>query len=450
MSVLKNKLKQVQDNKSLIDQKVENTPVNINNDESALVDKITAAVSEKHKDTIAKDGLTDEVKQDIFETISEETDKFTSDYEQKKRIERIAKDNIAGLGPIESFMKDNTITEIIVQRYNNICIERNGLIESVSASFNNEEHLRTVINRIVQPVGRQINLTTPIVDARLPDGSRVNATIPPVSPDGALLTIRKFSDKALTGKDYLNFGSLSVEMLAFLKKCVEGKICLIVSGGTSTGKTTLLNMLSQFIPKNELIVTIEDSCELRLQQPNVRRLEARQINSEGAMKMNIQTLVKNALRMRPDRIIVGEIRDGTIVDMMSAMSTGHEGSMSTVHANSPEALINSRMPVLYSMYDGADFSENAQARQISEALQLIVQINRLKDGSRKITRITHVVGLKGNSSVKLKDIFVYDEEHNKFCATGYVPQYLINQCKLKGIDIPEKLFEVKDKTEVHK
>lgn len=443
MSVLKNKLKQVENKKITIDKKVESSPVNISDNESKLVGKITAAVSEKHKDTIAKDGFTDEVKQDILETIAEEADTFTDDYEQKKRLERIAKDTIMGLGPIESYMKDKSVNEILVQRFDNIVIERQGLIEPVNVSFNDEEHLRTVINRIVQPVGRQINLTTPIVDARLSDGSRVNATIPPATPDGATLTIRKFSDKSLTGKDYLDFGSLSVEMLKFLKLCVQGKISLIVSGGTSTGKTTLLNMLSQFIPENELIITIEDSCELRLQQRNVRRMEARQLNNEGAMKIDIQMLVKNALRMRPDRIIVGEIRDGTIVDMMSAMSTGHEGSMSTVHANSPEALINSRMPVLYSMYNGADFSENAQARQISEALQLIVQINRLKDGSRKITRITHVVGLKGSNTVKLKDIFIYDEEKGYFTATGYIPQYLINQCKLKGVNISESLFAVK-------
>ena len=303
-----------------------------------------------------------------------------------------------------------------------------------------EEQLLTVINRIVQPVGRQINLYTPMVDARLPDGSRVNATIPPVTPDGATLTIRKFSDKALSGDDYLRLGSLNEPMLQFLSQCVQGRISLMVSGGTDTGKTTLLNMLSAFIPEKELIVTVEDNCELRLQQPNVRRMEARAYNSEGMMPITIQSLVRNALRMRPDRIVVGEIRDGTIVDMMASMSTGHEGSMSTVHANSPYNLIRSRMPILYGMQSNVVFSEEAQATQIAEALYLIVQIEHLLDGSRRITYITQIDGVE-NGKVVLHDIFRYNRKENMFYATGFIPERILDAAEKHGVVIDRALFQ---------
>lgn len=440
MSVLKSRLKQVATEKETIESQVANENTHITKSDAEIISNITATVAEKHRDEISKSGMTDDVKSRIFETITEEASKVTSDYATQKRIEKTASGNIIGLGPIEKFMVDPTITEIIVLRYDNICVERNGIVEKTDASFTDEEHLMTVINRIVQPVGRQINLSTPIVDARLSNGSRVNATIPPVTPDGATLCIRKFSESVMSGSDYLKLNSLNNEMLKFLALCVQGKVSMIVSGGTSTGKTTLLNMLSQFIPKNELIITIEDSCELRLHQPNVRRMEAKQTQSPGTMKINVQALVKNALRMRPDRIVVGEIRDGTVVDMMSAMCTGHEGSMSTVHANSPESLVNSRLPILYSMYEQANFSEVAQKMQIAEALQLIVQISRLNDGSRKITHITHVVEMTDSGNLKLEDIFFYDETEKKFKATGYIPRYILKHCQARGVNIPKSIF----------
>jgi Flp pilus assembly CpaF family ATPase len=337
-------------------------------------------------------------------------------------------------------MSDPAITDIIVQRYDNICIERNGKIQQTEAEFVSEASLVSAINRIVQAVGRQVNTATPRVDARLGDGSRVNATIPPISPDGATLTIRKFPEKTYTGEDYLEFGSLSEDMLAFIRSSVRGRCNIIVSGGTGSGKTTLLNMASSAIPDDELIVTIEDSCELRLAQKNVRRLESRH-GTDEARDVTIQELVKNALRMRPDRIIVGEIRDGTVVDMLSAMSTGHDGSMSTVHANSPQNLVDSRLPILYSQYKDGSFTPEGQNMQIAEALNLIIQIERLKDGNRKITRITHVDGIDEHGKVRLADVFFYDKEKEKFRATGYAPQSIIKRLKDGGVDADMGMFD---------
>ncbi len=355
------------------------------------------------------------------------------------RIEKVVLSSMIGLGPLEEYMNMSDISEIIVQRYNHITIERNGRVEDTDVEFVSEEHLVNVINRIIQPVGRQINLHMPMVDARLPDGSRVNAVIPPISPDGALLTIRRFPEKTYTGEDYLSYQSLNEEMLYFLSKSVEGRASILVSGGTGSGKTTLLNMLSSYIPPQELIITIEDSCELRLNQPNVRRLEARMASAENEMlSVGPRALVKNAMRMRPDRIIVGEIRDGTVVDMVSAMSTGHEGSLSSVHANSPANLINSRLPILYSMYGDASFTPEAQAIQVSEALDLIIHVSRLSDGARKITHITHVAGLD-HGKILLKDIFIYDE--HGFHPTGYVPRTLLEKLKKRDVHIDMNIFE---------
>lgn len=443
MSILRDKIRQTAAREAAISEAVEKTGVVVQDNETvAAVAEISRVVSERHRDQISQHGL-DGAKSDISDSIVALASGYSDDYETRKKIEVAASATILGLGPIDSFMNNPEITEIIVQRFDNICVEIKGVVHKTKAAFNDEAHLVNVINRIVQPVGRTINLSTPIVDARLPNGSRVNATIPPVSPDGATLTIRKFSNDALTGDDFIRLNTLDNNMLTFLSLAVQGKLNIIVSGGTSTGKTTLLNMLSNYIPDNELIVTVEDSCELNLSQSNVRRMEARQTNSEGMMRIDIQTLVKNSLRMRPDRIIVGEIRDGAVVDMMTAMSTGHEGSMSTVHANSPEALVNTRLPILYSMYQAAQFSEISQARQICDALSLIVHIERMSDGSRKITHITHVVKVGEDNKPILNDIFVFDAINKEYQATGYIPRYLIKECKSRGVIIPEYLFKNK-------
>lgn len=440
MPVFRDKMREIDKREKEIEENIVGSAIKAEEKDAEVIQEIAQAVAERHRDSLSTEGMTSDTKEAISKTISDMAAGYSDDYAARKKIERLAAINIMGYGPIETYLNDPEVNEIIVQRYDNICIEKNGVIKPIEDTFTDESHLRNVINRIVQPVGRQINISTPIVDARLSDGSRVNATIPPASPDGATLTIRLFSDNVLTGKDYLRLRSLNEKMLHFLAFCVKAKVSIIVSGGTSTGKTCLLNMLSLFVPDDELIITIEDSCELQLNQRNVRRLEARQNNNDGVMPITIQTLVKNALRMRPDRIIVGEIRDGTVVDMMTAMSTGHEGSMSTVHANNPEALVNTRLPILYSMYESAQFSEISQARQISDAIQLIVHISRLPDGSRKITHITHVVGVK-NDKVELKDIFVYNEKNDTFESTGYIPRYLLKHCRAHGVRIPETLFE---------
>ena len=431
-----------------IDERIRTEAMRTTDEEAGYILGILREVSSQYRDPIASAGLVipDSLKAAIQETIHALTEKLDTDYETRKRIERLSLANITGLGAISPYMEDPSVTEIVVQRWNNIVIERNGRIEQVDAAFMSEEHLRNIIGRIVQPVGRSINIQSPMVDARLPDGSRVNATIPPVTPDGATLTIRKFSRNALTGSDYLRLGTLDERMLAFLSRCVEGRISMIVSGGTNTGKTTMLNMLSGYIPKDELIITVEDSCELNLHQPNVRRMEARNSNIVGQGEtvgaVTIQDLVKNALRMRPDRLIVGEIRDHTIVDMMTAMSTGHEGSMSTVHANSPANLVSSRMPILYGMNTAMSFSESAQAFQISEALQLIIQLEHLKSGKRIISHITHVDGLDDRERIVLKDIFVFDKQTGRHRATGYVPESLLERLDDREIHISRSLFQL--------
>lgn len=440
MSLLGDRLKNAETQKQAVQARVSQGMSRPTESESEIVRRLAKRMASEFRDEISMYGLTEGIKDRIRAALQEAAKQETGDYEQQVRIAKIACDHVIGLGPLETFIADPEITEIIVQRFDNICVERAGIMYRVNISFTDETQLQSIINRIVQPVGRQINLSTPIVDARLSDGSRVNATIPPVTPDGATLSIRKFSDKALTGDHYLSLGSISKEMLEFLSCAVRGKVSIIVSGGTSTGKTTLLNMLSSYIPENELIITIEDSCELQLRQPNVRRMESRQSAAEGLMPITAQTLVKNALRMRPDRIIVGEIRDGTIVDMMSAMSTGHEGSMSTVHANNPGNLMNSRMPILYGMNENVKFTLETQNMQIAEAIQLVVHISRLQNGKRKITHITEVSGLTEKNRVKLNDIFKYNEQDDAFEATGYVPEKIIQRMESHGICIDRSIF----------
>lgn len=440
MSLLKDRIHRERQERLRAEKEVEGASVRPTTTEQEWVADTIEKISSQFKERISNEGLNSELQQEIRSTVKKMILELpVEDYISKMRIEKVVLSSMIGLGPLEEYMNMSDISEIIVQRYNHITIERNGRVEDTDVEFVSEEHLVNVINRIIQPVGRQINLHMPMVDARLPDGSRVNAVIPPISPDGALLTIRRFPEKTYTGEDYLSYQSLNEEMLYFLSKSVEGRASILVSGGTGSGKTTLLNMLSSYIPPQELIITIEDSCELRLNQPNVRRLEARMASAENEMlSVGPRALVKNAMRMRPDRIIVGEIRDGTVVDMVSAMSTGHEGSLSSVHANSPANLINSRLPILYSMYGDASFTPEAQAIQVSEALDLIIHVSRLSDGARKITHITHVAGLD-HGKILLKDIFIYDE--HGFHPTGYVPRTLLEKLKKRDVHIDMNIFE---------
>lgn len=440
MSLLGDRLKSEFDEKQQISEKVNTEHIIPTQIEQEKVNEVILAISKRFSEELSGRDV-DDLKEIISNAITEECQKLEISFEQQKRIEKTVMMTALGNGPIEPYLNDPTVTEIVVQRYDNIVIERNGKIEKVDISFTNDEHLQTIIKRIVQKVGRQVSITNPIVDARLIDGSRINATIPPVSIDGATLTIRKFSDSFLSGKDYLLKGSLNSDMLYFLERCIKGRISLFVSGGTGTGKTTLLNMLSSYIPEGELIITIEDSCELKLQQPNVRRMETRPAANEEMLNVDQKTLVRAALRQRPDRIILGETRDGSIVDIISAMSTGHEGSLTTIHANSPRNLCDVRIPMLYSMNKESNFTDKAIAMHLAEAIQLIVQIKRFPDGSRRITHITHVCGTDENGKVVLKDIFVFDENKVDFTYTGYYPEEIINIVKSKGNSFDTRIFE---------
>ena len=435
-------IKQDAEKKQEIENHVLQEPSQITENEKQMMYNITSKISNMYKERIAREGSDNAVlNREIIQTIKNEADKLDVSFETQKRIEKATISNIIGLGPIEQYRLDDDVTEIIVERFDKICIEKHGNIYNVDASFTDEQHLQNIINRIVQPIGRQINLSNPIVDARLSDGSRVNATIPPISPDGATLTIRKFSKEMITKDGYLENHSLNEKMLYFLAKCMQGKISGMISGGTSSGKTTFLNLLSSFIPKDELIITIEDSCELQLKQPHVRRLETRDNGVDGTLNVTQSMLVKNCLRMRPDRIIVGESRDGSVVDMIGAMNTGHDGSWSTVHANSPRNLIDSRFLTLFSMNKDTNFSEESIKLQISQALYLIVQVSRMKNGSRKVTHITEVSGINEDMKIELNDIFLYDDKKDEFYATGYVPNRVLKALERNNVNVNVNIFE---------
>src|SRR5881227_3543264 len=323
--------------------------------------------------------------------------------EEKRQVTREITDDILGYGPLEPFLHDDSVSEVMVNGPDSIYIERSGRIERTSAAFVDAAHLMRIIDKIVSTVGRRIDEASPMVDARLPDGSRVNAIIPPLALRGPTLTIRKFSRDPYTMDDLINFGSISPKAAQFLSACVHGKLNILISGGTGTGKTTTLNAMSAFIPDAERIVTIEDAAELQLQQQHVIPLEARPSNIEGQGEVRIRELVRNSLRMRPDRIIVGEVRGPETLDMLQAMNTGHEGSLTTIHANSPRDAL-SRLETLV-MTGGVELPHRAIREQIASAFDLLVQIQRLVDGTRRISHISEVVGMESDV-ITLQDIFV--------------------------------------------
>lgn len=441
-SMLQHRLNSVTEQKQEIVQNVKTQYISATDEEQAYINQIVKNVGEKFAVELANLGETEEVKKQINDFIREQAELLppSVSFETRQRIIKLAIDT-TGLGPLEPLLKDPDITEIVVQRYDKIMVEKHGRIQDVDAGFNSEEHLVIVINKIVQAKNKTLNISTPIVDARLDDGSRVNATIPPVTPDGATLCIRKFSKNKLGPKDYLRFGSVDEKMLKFLELAVVGKTNIIISGGTGTGKTTFLNMLSNYIPKGELIVTIEDTCELQIQSPRVRRMETRtSVSTSDMMQVDIAMCVKNALRMRPDRIIVGEIRDGAIVDMLSALSTGHDGGLATVHANSPHNLLTTRMPILYGMNKDMKMTEHAQKIQFSESIELVIQLRRFRDGARRVTEITTIDGLDENENVILNPIFVYNETKKRFDATGYIPEKILEKARMSGIDVDMSIF----------
>lgn len=364
---------------------------------------------------------------------------------ERQRLTKEIIDDVLGHGPLQRFLDDPTVTEIMVNRADQIYVERNGQLFMTDAKFSNEDALRRVIERIVSRVGRRIDESSPLVDARLADGSRVNAIIPPLAVNGASLTIRKFGREALTVQKLIQFGSLSPEMAELLQACVLARMNIIVSGGTGTGKTTMLNVLSSFIPSTDRIVTIEDAVELQMQQDHVVRLESRPPNIEGKGEISIRDLVRNSLRMRPDRIVVGEVRGGESLDMLQAMNTGHDGSISTVHANSPRDAV-ARLETLVLM-SGMDLPLRAIREQIASAVNLIVHISRLRDGSRRVTHVTEVQGMEGDI-VTLQDAFVFDysagvDANGRFLGkpvpTGVRPRFTDRFIEL-GIHVSPSVF----------
>ncbi len=380
------------------------------------------------------------------QTISQLVDKAQPGMGRDERSQIIKEilDEALGLGPLEVLLADESVTEIMVNGADKIFVEKSGRITESSVTFTSNLHLKNVIERIVTPLGRRIDEKTPYFDARLKDGSRVNAVIEPIAIDGPSLTIRKFAKKPITVDNYVQWGALTQPMIDFLRICVENGLNIIISGGTGSGKTTLLNVMSSFIPTTERIVTVEDAAELQLKQAHVVRLETRPANMEGTGSITIRDLVRNSLRMRPDRIVVGECRGGEALDMLSAMNTGHDGSMTTVHANSPREAIG-RLETLCLMA-GMDLPAKAIREQIAGAVDLIIQISRLSDGTRKVLSITEVAGLQGDT-VTLQEIFKYKEEGfdknrkiiGQFISTGLIPTF-IEEFERKGIKIPRTLF----------
>lgn len=390
---------------------------------------------------------TDEVKrtiQDLFEQILAEENIVLSRPERARLFEQIAAE-ILGLGPLQPLLEDDTITEIMVNGAKNIYIERKGRLHRVPVTFENNEHVMRIIDRIVAPLGRRIDESSPYVDARLQDGSRVNAVIPPISLVGPVLTIRKFSKNPITVDQLVQFGSITPEALQFMKACVEARLNIVISGGTGSGKTTLLNVMSGFIPDDERILTIENAAELQLRQEHVVTLESRPPNIEGRGEITIRDLVINSLRMRPERIIVGECRGGETLDMLQAMNTGHDGSMTTAHANSPRDTL-SRLETMCLMA-GMDLPVRAIREQVSSAIDVICQQERMRDGTRKVVTICEVSGMEGDV-ITMTDIFSFEQtgvEAGKVVGrlrpTGLRPKFM-DIIEAAGINLPPSIFGV--------
>ena len=380
--------------------------------------------------------------EELFAKIADEEGLALTRAERVRMLEQIT-DEILGLGPLEPLLRDETLTEVMVNGPQQIYIEREGRLELTNVTFQNDEHVMKVIQRIIAPIGRRIDESSPMVDARLPDGSRVNAIIPPLSLVGPVITIRKFSATPFTVNDLVRFGTATPEMFEFLEACVKARLNIFVSGGTGSGKTTTLNILSSFIPDDERIVTIEDAAELQLRQEHVVTLESRPANIEGKGAIAIRELVRNALRMRPDRIVVGECRSAEALDMLQAMNTGHDGSMSTGHANSPRDML-SRLETMV-MMTGMELPLRAIREQIASAVDVIVHQSRMKDGSRRITHITEVQGMEGDVVV-MQDIFVFEQTgvvdgkiQGRLRPTGIRPKF-VEKFEVSGIHLPPNTF----------
>ncbi len=380
----------------------------------------------------------------VVRALLKEQDLRLSPTDEERLVKEI-RDETFGLGPIEPLLHDPEISDILVNTYRQVFVERRGKLELTNVTFRDDQHLRVIIDRIVSRVGRRVDEASPYVDARLPDGSRVNAIIPPLALDGPILSIRRFAVKALTMQDFINYNTVNEPMALVLQGIVRARLNVLISGGTGSGKTTTLNILSGYIPPDERIVTIEDSAELQLQQPHVVRLETRPPNIEGKGQVTARDLVRNSLRMRPDRIIVGEVRSEEVLDMLQAMNTGHDGSLTTLHANSSRDALT-RLETLMQM-SGISLPDKAMREQISSAINVIVQVSRLSDGRRKVMSVSEITGMEGNV-VTMQDVFIYKrtgigengQVMGAFTSTGIRPRFL-DRLRLSGVDLPASTFD---------
>jgi pilus assembly protein CpaF len=405
--------------------------------------KLIGVLNLERVSSLPKDRLRAEIGRVVERLIDEERVPMTT-AEQTRILEEVL-DEVLGLGPLETLLKEPSISDILVNRYNKVFIERNGKLSETQVRFKDDAHLLHIIEKIVSQVGRRIDEAQPIVDARLQDGSRVNAIIPPLALDGPCLSIRRFGRHVVTQEEMLQYKTLTPGMLRFLAACVQSKTTILISGGTGSGKTTMLNALSRFIPEEERIITIEDTAELQLQQRHVVKFETRppNLNKEGGI--NQRVLLRTALRMRPDRIIVGECRGAEALDMLQAMNTGVEGSMSTVHANTPRDAF-SRLETMVMMAD-LEIPTRVILQQLASAIKLVVQVSRLQDGARKILSISEVLGV-AEDRVQLQEIFTFDrmgvndagKVQGRFRATGAAPK-ILDRFRVSGIQLPERIFE---------
>jgi pilus assembly protein CpaF len=386
-----------------------------------------------------------EVLQLIEGLVGQDTTPMT--YAEREQVSQEVLDEVFGLGPLEALLKDPTISDILVNNHKSVYIERRGLLEKTTVQFRDDEHLRQIIDRIVSAVGRRVDESSPMVDARLPDGSRVNAIIPPLALDGPCVSIRRFGRDPLTAEDVLRNNTMTQPMLDLVRACVKARLNILVSGGTGSGKTTFLNILSSFISDKERIITIEDAAELQLKQSHVVRLETRPPNVEGEGAVRQRQLVINTLRMRPDRIIVGEVRGEEALDMLQAMNTGHDGSLTTIHANTPRDAL-SRLETMVAMAN-LGIPESATRRQIASAINVVVQLSRMSDGTRKLVSVAEITGMEGEV-VTMQEIFVFKkmglgvlgEVLGEFVATGIRPKFS-ERLLAAGIRLPSDMFEVK-------
>jgi pilus assembly protein CpaF len=403
-------------------------------------------------DTLDKPTLAKQIRKHVEQILQDKSYSTPLNYAEREKLFIEIQDEVRGLGPIEPFMNDSSISDVLVNTYKHVYVERAGKLFFTDARFKDEAHLRKIIDKIVSAVGRRIDESSPMVDARLPDGSRVNAIIPPLAIDGSTLSIRRFSVEPLELEDLVTLRTLTPTIGDFLKATVKCKLNILISGGTGTGKTTLLNVLSRFIPPDERVITIEDSAELQLKQQHVIRLETRPPNVEGKGEVTQRDLVRNSLRMRPDRIIIGEVRAGEALDMLQAMNTGHEGSLTTVHANSArDALM--RLETIVAM-GGLQLPTEAVRRYISSALNVVIHVSRLMDGSRKVVSIQEITGMEG-PVITMQELFAFEQTHvgpkgvvrGRFRAKGILPRFM-DKFKVHGMQIPLEIFDENSSVEV--